>query len=314
MAGPYSTTINWDTINTLTERHWRPGVVDNIFGSNTTFQKMYKSGDRPSGGTFLTGGVLYGEGPGGAYSGVNPLDLSIADIVTQYQYTWKQYYAGAGIAWLEELKNNGEAALASALGIRMDTMEMTLQNKMGQGMFHDGSDPLQITGLGAHISTTNAIVVGGISANTNTWWRNVIVDMTSVPINTFKLRQGRGLATQLPNKPNAMITTQAIHDLFYATLVPQQRFTGNTASGGFRDGEMAFEDMAFEVDSHCPAGYLYMPNLKYINLNTHSMDDMKLWGWMSPHDQMFKTNKMTWTGNMIGFNRRFQVVFYNITQ
>lgn len=319
MAGPYSTTINWDTINTLTERNWLPGVQEQIFGTNTAFQEMYNSGSKEDGGTFLTGGVVYGEGPSGPYSGTTPLDLSIADIVTPYQYTWKQYYAGAAIAWLEELKNNGAAKLGSALETRMNIMEESMKQQLGRDLYHDGTDPLRITGLGAHVSTTTSIVVGGISASTNTWWRNIIVDMTGVPINTFKLRQARGLATQGSRRPNVLLTTQAIHDLYYATLQPMQRFTSpGKATGGFGNGDVssdiAFEELPLQVDSHCPAGYLYMIYKDVFDFISHKMDNLKLWGWMSPHDQMFKTNKLTWTGNLVGKNRRFNVVMSGITQ
>jgi hypothetical protein len=102
-----SVTIPLDTINSLTERSWLPGVADAIWGTNTLRDEMYKNIRLQDGGTSVNQAIVYGEGPSGWYTGVSQLDLSTADIVATARYPWKQVYAGASIEWLEELINSG---------------------------------------------------------------------------------------------------------------------------------------------------------------------------------------------------------------
>lgn len=312
MAGPYSTSINWDMLNSMTERTWLPGVADTIFGGNQLYDKLWKDRVMKNGGESIMARVLYGEGPGGAYSGTRPLDLSKADIVTAARYQWKQYYAGAEIDWIEELKNGGEAEMGSILAVRLDTMEQTLQNLLGQGIQGDGSDPETVTGLAALVSNVVAVTVGGISASTNPWWQNTIVNMTGVPLSVFKMRQTRGLITHGRKSSNFVVTTQVIHDLWYALAQPAQRFVDTTARTLMAD--VGFEELPVVVDEHVPPGFLYHLNTDDLQLVVHSRDSFKLWGWMGIHDQMFKTNKLTITLNLVCRNRRYQAVMYGITQ
>lgn len=311
MPAPNSTTVNWDTINSTTERTWLPGTEDNIFGTNAFYETLRSQGETKDGGEAIMQRILYGEGPAGWYTGTSPLDLSSADIITAARYNWRQCYAGVGIPWLEELKNGGKAQLASTIAEKLDVMEESMANQIGRGLYSDGSDIEQIFGLQIHVANTTSITVGGISASTNTWWRNVIVNMTGVPLSIYKMQQTAGLITKGKRRPNMIVTTQAIHDIFFALLQPSQRYTGTEGKTLTR---VDFGSLPMIVDDHCPDGYLYMLNTNTFNFVSHSKDNMKLWGWMGPHDQMFKTNKLTWTGQLCCKNRRFNAVMYGITQ
>jgi len=306
-------TIPLDTINSLTQESWLPGVSDAIWGTNSWRELLYKMRAKQNGGVSVNRTIIFGEGPSGWYSSLDQLDLSTADIVTTARYPWFQVYAGAAIEWKEELINSGAAAIGSVLQTRLDVMEESMAQRQGQALYSDGSIAEMMPGLLAHISTTTAITIGGISASTNLWWRNVIVNMSGIPLTLFKLKQTLGLVKKGNRKTTHIITTQAIHDIIWAQAQAGQRQVNtNTATLGFMD--LAFEGIPIIVDDHCPAGYLFGVNINEIQLYCHSNDDMKLWGWAGPADQMYKTNKMTWTGGLASKNRRFQFVMYNVTQ
>jgi len=304
----YSTSIPWENINSTTERVWLPGVQDNIWKSNLLFDTLHNEGTKLDGGSFIAQAVLYGEGPGGFYVGPGPVNLAGAEHVTIAQYNWRQAYAGGSIEYLDELRNNGRAAFAKIISVKLDAAEMTMQNTLGTGLYSDGTLPGYLTGLNAMVTNTGSY--GGIPKSTNPWWQSVVTNMSGVSLTLYKLRQLAGQVTDGMIRPNLIMTTQAIYDLIYNLHVPQQRFGDQNAKGGFTN--LMFEDMAIGVDYHCPSGYLYMLNTKYIDFVSHSNDNMKFWGWDGPHDQFFKSFRVSWTGNLTGSNCRRQAVMYNV--
>lgn len=308
-----SKTIPLDTINSLTQESWLPGVTDAIWGTNELREKLYAGRAHQDGGVSVNRTIIYGEGPSGWFSSLTQLNLSTADIVTTARYPWFHCYASASIEFIEELVNSGAAAMGSVMQVRLDQMEESMAQRQGQGLYSDGSDPDMLAGLLAHISTTNAITIGGISANTNQWWRNIAVDMTGIPLTLYKLKQTLGLVKKGKRKTTHIVTTQAIHDILWAQAQAGQRQVNtNSATLGFMD--LAFEGIPIIVDDHCPTGYLFGININEIQLYAHTKNDMKLWGWAGPVDQLIKSNKMTWSGGLASKNRRFQFVMYNVTQ
>ena len=109
MAGPFSTTVNWDQLNTLTNKKLIPPVADQIFRSNLTLETVKRTGMGVDGGAYIQRPLLYQEGPGGPYSGRQTLDTTEAEIVTGMIVDWKFYYASAAMLRQDILKNSGSS-------------------------------------------------------------------------------------------------------------------------------------------------------------------------------------------------------------
>lgn len=307
----HSSTVDWDELNSLTERKFLPKITDNIFRSNALFTRMPRM--TVDGGTFISQPLLYAEGPGGTYSGTEALDAAETDQVTVANFAWKWYFASATIREQDELMNSGRQALAKLIRVQMQTMQKTMQNRLGQGLHSDASDPTTITGLRAMV--TDDVVYGGISKTNNSWWQSIVDNglataptVLSIPV----MRTARGLVTEDNETTNMIITTQANYDLYYGMLQPQQRFADpGAARGGFTS--LLFEGIPVVVDSHCPANFMYFLNTRYMSFISHSGLSMKLRPFMSPVNKpQMRTAYLRWGGNLTGSNCRYQAVLTSI--
>lgn len=304
-AGVTARTINWDNINTTTDRVIMPKIVDNIFRSNPLQAKLYKKGTKLDGGAYITQPLIYGEGPGGFFTGSAVLDTSAAEILTSAVFEWKFAYASATMEWADELKNAGASAVAKIVMAKMQTMEKTIRNIMGQGIYSDGTDVASIVGLRAMVSGTGT-TYGGISKTTNSWWRSQIDSTTTLAtLSMLTMRNLLGLATEDTDTPDMGVTTQAIYDRVYSLFQPQQRFMDSaTLKAGFQN--ILIEGRPLIVDSHCPTGYLFWLNTDYIDFVTHSAANFKRKPWVEPWNQEVRTTRILWAGNLTGSNCRYQ--------
>lgn len=310
MPAVHSSTINWDNVNSLTERRLLPKITDNIFRSNPLMMKLWRQGTKLDGGAYITQNLLYAEGPGGAFEGLENLATDEAEQITSAIFNWKHYYASITIRRMDELKNRGRAAFSNLLTAKMRTAEKTLRNLLGQGMYSDGTvNPKVITGLRAMVTTD--VQYGGISKTNNTWWQSRLdTSTTSLTIPTMRTLMGR--LTEDAETPNLITSTQTQYDNYYDQLQPQQRFADkDMARGGFTN--VLFEGRPVVVDSHCPAGFMFFLNTDYIDFVSHEGENMRFEGFRKPYNQAGRTAFIFWAGNLTGSNCRFQGAFTALT-
>ncbi len=305
-----STTVNWTQVNSFTERAFIPKVQDQIFRSNALFASVPKR--TLDGGLYISQPLMYGEGPGGPYSGVDPLDISEAEQFTVANFAWKFYYAAITYRQQDKLMNMGRHALANLISNRVDVGRMTMENQLGVGLHSDGSaTPKHITGLRAAVTGTGT-TYGQISKTTNTWWRSPL-DTTTTTITLAVIRTRRSSATENRIKPNMGLTTDFIFNIIWGLMEPQGRYVNtNVARAGFTT--LGFEDMSLIVDSHTPDDYMYLLNTNYITLYSHSAENMRFRPFMEPVDRpQLRTAFLLWAGNLAVSNCRYQTVLTAIT-
>ncbi len=306
----HTTTINWNQLNTTTERVLRPRLKDQIFNSNAFFKRVPKSTE--DGGTWLAEPLLYDEGPGAPYSGTDPLDSSEVEMITNAIFPWKFYYASAAMRNQDLLMNRGSKGLIKIIKVKMETMRKTMQNLLGQGLWSNGtSDTNAVTGIRAMITGTGT-TYGGISKTTNSWWRSPI-DTSTTTLTLPVMRTRVGSVTQDEERTDLILTTQAIFDIFWGLMEPQRRYMdGKMQSAGFTN--LMFEQTPVVVDSHAAAAHMAFLNTKYMNFVSHSAENMRIRGWMEPIDRpQLRTNYLMWAGNLLGSNCRYQTMLTAIT-
>lgn len=303
-------TINWDNVNSFTERRMLPKTTDNIFRSNPLMMKLWKKGTKLDGGAYITQALMYAEGPGGAYEGLEPLDVSEAEQITAAVFNWKQYYASITIRRIDELKNRGKAAFGRILTTKMRTAEKTMRNLLGQGVYSDGStNPKVITGLRAMV-TEGAVQYGGIDKALNSWWESQIDSATNLAglADLTEMRALMGRCTEGNDSPDLIPTTQLIYDKVYLFWPDLKRFgSSDMAKAGFRS--VLFEGRPLVIDSHCPLGHMYFLNTDYIDLVSHEDENMRFEKFRQPYNQAGRTAFIFWTGNLTGSNCRYQGAF-----
>jgi len=306
----HSQTIDYDQLNTLTERAVMPGVNDAIMRSRSFFRRRYNSGTKLDGGSVIQCNFRYGEGPGGAYDDGQALDTSEVDIVTGAIFQYKYYYASATIRHSDELKNRGKHQIGSIWDEKMSQMEETMKSQLGNALYGSSVvNALAVNGLADHVATTGT--VGGISKSLNPWYQAKAVSMSGVPMSPYWLRYGLGLATEDEMTPDEMYCDQSVYNILYNLAEPQKRFMDvSEASIGFRN--ILVENRPVYIDSKGPAQTLYGLTGKTWDMVTHSDENMRFQGWERPFGRTSRTSFIFHAWNLICKNPRFNVVWTSV--
>lgn len=297
--------IEWTMVNSLVERLAIPKVVDNIFRSNYLQSKLWAKKELKTGGSFIQQPLLFAEGPSGFWSGTDDMSTQDTDIVKSAVFGWKFAYTSATVNAEDEVKVDGKQAIADLVTTKLQTAEMSGANLMGQGIYSDGSSNIKsITGLRAMV-TGSGTTYGGISKTTNAFWVSPI-DSTTTTLTEQSIQSRIGKVTEGVIKPNLIVTTQDIYDILWGLLGDQKRQT-NTDAGRAGYTSLAVSGVEVVVDSHCPAGFMYVLRTDNIHLYTSTRMNWKFVPFASPVNQpQLRTAFTLWAGNLTCDNCRFQ--------
>ena len=301
--------LTYNEISAITEKYFKPKLVDNIFKSNVLLSRLRDKQEKLDGGERVLMPVAYAvTSAAGSYVGADTLSTTPNDQVTSAEYVWKQYYGNITITGLDELKNSGDAAKVSFVKSKVQLAEKSLAYTMGADVY-TGTSAAALVGLQTMISTSRTY--GGIDSSTYTWW-DAQVDSTTTTLTIPKMESLFGLCTIGNVHPTLMVTTQAIWDSYFSLLQPQQRFMDSkVADAGWTN--VTFRGVPVIVDNRCPTSYLFMVNEDYVKLYTHSKRDFKLEPFIKPVNQDVATAKIYWAGLLAGDNPRLQGRFSALT-
>lgn len=301
----------------------RSKVMQDAYTHNTAL--MFRLNDRgnkrlSSGGRTIVNEIAYAEnGTFQFYSGYDVLNVAPSDVFTAAEYNWKQ--AACAVSWsgLEELMNSGPEQVLDLLEERMTNAEGTLIDNMSIGLYSDGTgySGKQIGGLQLLVSDTGLGTVGGISANTWSFWRNQVYSFATnglVPgTGTIqKAMNALWLATKRNRDQTDLIVADNNYYTFYwESLQPQQRFADDKmASAGFDNLKFKQADVISDggLGGDAPANRMYFLNTKYLKLVVHKSVDMVPLGpgERSAVNQDATVKLIGWAGNMTCSNRRQQ--------
>jgi hypothetical protein len=319
MASP-----NLSEIVTTTMYNRSRQLADNVSNNNALLARLDKKGKRKtfSGGRQILQELEYGENSTfGWYSGYDALNISPSDVFTAAVYDIKQASVAISISGLEELQNAGDEQMIDLLESRIANAERTMKNQMSAAMYGDGtaSGGKAIGGLQLLVSDAGTGTVGGISATTWSFWRNIVFGgvadgggaVSTANIVSYMDRLWLQLVRGT-DKPDLVITDNTYYRLYMEALQPNQRFTSkDMAQAGFESLKFMSADVVFDggIGGGCPAAHMYMLNTDYIYLRPHAKRQMVP---LSP--DRFSTNQdamvklIGWAGNMTTSGRKFQGV------
>lgn len=282
--------LTYDQISAITEKYYVPKLEDNIFDSNPYLKRIkQKSMVKIDGGTSLMVPLEYAvNGAGGWYTGADTLDTSDTDVITSAEYSWKQIYENIAIKRSDELKNSGDAAKLNFVKSKMRNAEKSMLDRIGTGIYSDGTDSKSIIGLRVFCSTSNT--VGGISQSSYSWWQSN-VDSTTDTLSMSALQSQYNAAVVDNMMPTVALAGRSVFNIYYSLLQPQQRFTdAETAKGGF--SSLMFNGIPVLADSHCPANHLFFVNEDVVKLYVHRDEDMRFEPFQKPLDQNVRVAKI----------------------
>lgn len=306
----------YDALLTTTLANYRKQLIDNIFDeypflswlNGKLGQAMRgKSAKRTiGGGESIVEHLLYEtNSTAKSYSGYEALDTTPQEGMTIARYNWKQYSVSITISGLEKRSNMGEAAMINLLSAKTTQAEMSLRDKMSVDSFADGTGngSKNLTGLAALISASTT--VGGISPTTYPWWASSVTATAGsfAATGIDKMENTFNTVSFGNDKPEVIITTQAVYQYYKKALQPQERFTNTmTADAGFTN--ITYNSVPVLFDRDCTSGYMYFLNSKAMNLVVHSDADFNTGPFVTPENQDASTAVILFQGNLTTNNRR----------
>jgi hypothetical protein len=312
-------------IVTTTLRNRQPTIADNVLNNNALLLKMKRGGNvRPfSGGRTMVEPLYWAENSTYTrYSGYDVLNINPSDVISAAEFDLKQAAVAVSISGLEEYQNQGEEAVLDLLGSRIENAETTMMNGISSDLYSDGTADggKQIGGLQLIIADTNTNTVGGISANTYSFWRNVSFDATTdggaavspANIGDYMMRVYQQLKRGVDG-PNLIMADNNYYRAYWESLTAIQRITSDKdlASLGFTNIDFMGSPVVMDggIGGACPTNHMYFINSKYMKYRPatgRNMDAIAPDRFSINQDAMVKL--IGWMGNMVVSGRKFQGV------
>jgi hypothetical protein len=271
--------VAYDQLSAVTESAFVPRLIDNIFNSNPVFARMYRRITLLDGGLKIVQPVILSQSSAvGSYSGADVMNISPTDEINAAEFDWCQYYAGIQLTGRDDFKNAGDAAVINLIKAKIQIAEKSLRDAMGGDLYGDGTGNggKDILGLDAAIDDgTVANVYGGLNRTTYPTWKGQVLANGGVgrELTLELLQTAFGQCCKDNERPNLLLTTQAVYNKFMSLLQPGQRFADpQTASAGFQN--LLYQGRPLVVDEQIvpttsTRHRIWLLNDKYFELYVH---------------------------------------------
>lgn len=313
MASPIGT----NTLNSISRRFIMDQITDNVYASNAlTFRLLARNKKRFDGGFQIEVPIAWSHfAAGGFYSGYDLLDVTPSDTIKNAAFDLKQADVPVSVDGATLIRANSPQAVANFLGQQFAQAESELCDILGVGIWSNLSNPKVVDGIqGAVDNGSVAATYGGLSRSANTFW-NAQVQTAVAPLSFLQMQQLFGNCTSGGRRPTIIVTTQAVYNIVWALStgvnstagVPGQAFPAQAGGEDVQLAQAGFSNILFNgvpmlVDSHCPAGQMYMLNEEYMYLYVNSARDFYLRDFIAPVNQDAYTALILWAGNLIFSN------------
>ena len=317
MASPNSTFT--ELVTTTFNKH-RKQVKDNLSTRNALLKYIYKKGNyrtEDGGLTIVTPLDYAANGTYQRYSDWDVLDISQSDVLTAAQYQWRQVALNVVASGREIRINSGESRIINLVKSRITNAIRTFNNNFCSDMYSAGSLANQVNGLQALVADTNTNTVGGINANTWSFWQNTVYDasVNSVTPGTTTIENGLMLPLWLSvdrgpgDQPDLIVADTVYYGYYESSQVSMKRYSdAQKAKGGFTTIAYKNADVIFDGNSGIPANHMYFLNTNYLELVVHRDADLEIMEDMRPVNQDGSVTPILWMGNLCCSNRKQQGV------
>lgn len=317
--------INIGQTLATTLRNRRPELRDNMSDNIALYNRLRKKSRMMlDGGRDIVFPLEYDDNASFQfYSGYETLNIAVNDIIDAAVFDWKQASCAVSISGLEQIRNSGRHAVIKLLASKIKNAQKTFTNKMAAQVYADGTGTggKEIGGLGLLVPTTPTNTVGGINANTYSFWQNQVLDFSTylgtATVSSNIQAAMRALwidCTRNNDKPDLIPMDDLYYEMFWGSLVSIQRITGDEdARAGFAGLKFVTADVVldgginFSGDTHIASSTMFMLNTDYLAHITHSDRDTEVVGGeRASVNQDATVQLILWAGNMAVSNRKVQ--------
>lgn len=317
MASPNSTFT--ELVSTTFRKH-RKEIKDNLSNRNALLKYMMKRGNtrKEDGGLTIATPLDYTtNGTYQRYSDWDTLNISQSDVISSAEYQWRQIALNVVASGRELRINSGDTRIINLAKARIKNAIRTFNNSFSSDLYSSGSLTNQINGLQAIIADTNTNTVGGIDANTWTFWRNTVYDasVNSVTPSATTIENGLMLPLWLSidrgpdDQPDLIVADNTYYQYFEGSQVSLKRYNDRSnADAGFVTLKYKNADVLFDGNSGIPSSHMYFINTNYLELVVHQDADLEIMDDMRPVNQDGSVTPILWMGNLTCSNRKQQGV------
>jgi hypothetical protein len=311
MSGEASPTVSWGPVLATTLMNYiDSGKFRDQAHSRSPLWKFLREGKRIK---RLTGGeriklplVYEGSGNFKRYGGLEPLDVSGYDGVTNAFFNWKQAAVAAVISGLDSRNNQGENQVRDLWKTKIEQAEAEMGDNLATDAYSDGTatGSKQMAGLAAMIATTiTSGTYADIDTAVNTKWRNQVqTSIGAAAVNLLPyLRTLYNDCTEVASvegEPDALFTTQTLAEVLEALTLPAVRYVG----GGEADlsTKPKYRNAKIYWEAKCQSGIGYLLNSNHLFMFVHKDADMSMLpaGKQQPVNQDAFAAPIIWQGNM----------------
>jgi hypothetical protein len=305
---------------TTTLRNHKKGIKDNITNRNALLNRMYKKGNyrTEDGGLSIVEPLDYNSNSTyQRYSGWDFLNVAQSDVLSAAEFSWKQIAIHVVASGLELRTNSGDSALEKLVSARIKNAMRTFENNFSSDLYSAGSLTNQIGGLQAIVADTNTNTIGGIDANTWTFWRNTVYDFSvdsvtasATTIESSMLKLWLQIDRGPSDQPDLIVMSTDYYTFFENSQTSIKRYaSAESAQGGFVTLKYKNADVIYDTSATgIPSTHAYMLNTNYLKLVVHGDADMETMEKKTPINQDGEVIPVIWQGNLTVSNRKLQGV------
>ncbi len=268
--------LTFDDISSKTNKFIVPRLVDAVYKSSPVLTRLRtRNMERFEGGTTIRHPIMYAELKGGAFTRGGTFDISYVQTDTAIEVNVKYYYVNATLFGTDNVLNRGPEAAMSYVESKLVNASGKMAKLLGTDLFLDGqgtnSAAIALDGFqgaiddGVTFTTYGGITRADISSTANEGINGFVSTKATLALADVQAAYG---ATWFGNEHVDLIpTTQAVWDIFWNKIQPQQRFleeSTDVARIGFQ--ALRYNGASVVVDQYAPTGVLWLLNTKYIQL------------------------------------------------
>ena len=251
------------------------------------------------------------------YSDWDLLNIGASDVISSAEYQWRQIAINVVASGRELRINSGESRIINLAKSRIKNAIRTFNNNFSSDLYSAGSLSNQINGLQAIIADTNTNTVGGIDANTWSFWQNTVTDASALSVTTSAttIEGSLMLPTWLTldrgpdDQPDLIVMDNTYYQYFENSQVSLKRYNDrSSADAGFVTLKYKNADVLFDGNSGIPSSHAYFINTNYLELVAHRDADLEIMEDMRPINQDGSVTPILWMGNLTCSNRAMQGV------
>lgn len=317
MASPNSTFT--ELVSTTFRKH-RKEIKDNLSNRNALLKYMMKRGNMrlDDGGLTIVTPVDYAANSTyQRYSDWDTLNIAQSDVISSAEYQWRQIALNVVASGREKRINSGDSRIINLAKAKMKNAIRSFNNSFSTDLYSAGSLTNQINGLQAIVADVNTNTVGGIDANTWTFWQNTVTDASVLSVtpsattieNDLMLPTWLNLDRGPDDQPDLIIADNTYYRYFEGSQTSIKRYMdASKASAGFVSLKYKNADVMFDGNSGIPTTHMYFINTNYLELVAHTDADLEIMDGMRPINQDGEVIPIIWMGNLTCSNRKQQGV------